>query len=189
VPVPDPLDYHSTLPIVRRPSGVRASALVFAMTVIVASVAVGLSACSSDPEGALDCDPGPKPTPSAPPTSRGDTIGWLGLRYGKLRFHSVSRDSSGVSVNYGTPRPIDPCSGVGYSFPITVLTASRRPETRRRLQRRLGAGVRVKHGIRYGCRRAHGPARIAVLTATLRIEIINGECGALLRASRALRLT
>ncbi len=113
----------------------------------------------------------------------------LGPRYGKLRFHSVDRSRRPlVVVNYGDPRPPDPGSGDWWHFSLTVTTAPRRQETRRRLQRSLGAGVPVALGTRYGCRKPHGPVRIAVLTAAKRLEITASDCRDLLRASRKLRL-
>jgi hypothetical protein len=94
-----------------------------------------------------------------------------------------------VVVNYGDPRPPDPGSGDAWHFSLTVTTAPRRQDTRHRLQRTLGTGMPVKLGTRYGCRQRRGPTRIAVLTATKRLELAGSECGDLLRASRELQLT
>ncbi len=154
--------------------------------VIVVLLVLAVAACGdSDP---IFDDP-QKPARTRPPAHDAQKIAWLGRRHGDLRFHSVDRHVRPlVRVNYGEPTPPDPGSGDTWHFALTVTTAPRRPQTRRRLQRSLGAGVPANLGIRYGCRHSTGPMRIAILTATRRYEIAGGECSALLRASRELRL-
>jgi hypothetical protein len=148
-----------------------------------ASVVAGIAACGAELE-----DP-PEPARTQTPARSAGKVAWLGPRFGELRFHSVARGPRRVVVvNYGDPRPPDPGSGDWWHFPLTVSTAPRRPQTRGRLQRSLGAGKAARLGTRYGCRRADGPARVAVLTATRRLEITGVECPDLLRASRRLRL-
>jgi hypothetical protein len=151
----------------------------------VASLVAG---CGTD-LGSGSEDP-PKPARTKTPAQLAENIAWLGSRYGEMRFHSVDRSRRPVVVvNYGDPRPPDPGSGDWWHFSLTVTTAPRRPETRRRLQRSLGAGVAVRLGTRYGCRELRGPARIALLTVTKRLEITGIACRELLRASRQLRLS
>lgn len=150
----------------------------------IASLVAGCGA-----ELASESEDPPKPARTKTPVQFAESIAWLGPRYGKLRFHSVDRSRRPlVVVNYGDPRPPDPGSGDWWHFSLSVTTAPRRQETRRRLERSLGAGVPVSLGRRYGCREPHGPARIAVLTATKRLEITGSDCRELLRASRKLRL-
>jgi hypothetical protein len=152
-----------------------------------AGIASLVAGCGAD-LGSESADP-PKPARTQTPVQFPGSIAWLGPRLGKLRFHSVDRSRRPlVVVNYGDPRPPDPGSGDWWHFALTVTTAPRRQETRRRLQRSLGAGVPVRLGTQYGCRQAHGPARIAVLTASNRVEITGSDCRDLLRASRNLRL-
>ena len=147
-------------------------------------VAIGVSACDS-----VTDDGPPKPGRTSPPSASDGNIAWLGARYGELRFHSVDEHlRPALLVNYGDPTPPDPGSGDVWHFPLQVMTAPRRAETRQRLQRSLGAGGLTKLGTRYGCRRPHGPRRVAVLTETRRIEISGRDCPDLLRASRHLRL-
>jgi hypothetical protein len=150
------------------------------MAGLVAGCGADLGSQSEDPS---------RPARTPTPAQFAESIAWLGPRYGKLRFHSVDRSRRPlVVVNYGDPRPPDPGSGERWHFSLTVTTAPRRQQTRRRLQRSLAAGVPVALGTRYGCRQPHGPARIAVLTATKRVEITGSDCRDLLRASRSLRL-
>lgn len=146
-----------------------------------------VAGCGAD-AGPEPDDPA-KPARTHTPAQFTESIAWLGPRYGDLRFHSVDRSLRPlVVVNYGDPRPPDPGSGDWWHFSLTVTTAPRRQETRRRLQRSLGAGAPVALGTRYGCRQPRGPARIAVLTATKRFEITGDDCRDLLRASRYLRV-
>lgn len=151
-------------------------------------VALGFSACGD--ELALEFDHPPKPQRTQPPTHIEEKVGWLGERYGDLRFHSVDqRRRPSIVVRYGDPSPPDPGSGDDWHFPLTVSTTPRRQTTKRRLQRSLGTGVPVQLGTTYGCRRADAPRRVAVLTATMRIEISGGDCSQLLGASRELSIT
>ena len=154
---------------------------------VAAGVASVLAGCGA--ELGSEAEAPRKPTRTQTPVHFADSTAWLGPLYGKLRFHSVRRSRRPlVVVNYGDPRPHDPGSGDGWRFSLTVTTAPRRGETRRRLQRVLGAGVPAPLGTRYGCRHAHAPARIAVLTATKRLEITGRDCRHLIRASRHLQL-
>ena len=162
----------------------RTTALLGARAAVVGALALsGCGGFSSDFE-----DP-PKPAKTAPPTRSDITTAWLGPRFRTMRFHRVERHPrTGVSVYYGEPRPPDPGSGDIWRFPLTISTAPRRPQTRQRLRRSLGAGVNTKLGTRYGCRRAGDPRRVSVLTATVRIEITGVDCPDLIKASRQLRL-
>lgn len=154
---------------------------------VVAAVVLGNILDSAVSEQLQACDPGPKPARTPPPSDRGATpVAWLGPQYLGLRFHSVSYGRL-AQVNYGNPMVRDACSGSGYHFDISVLTAVRRPETRRRLRRSLGAGVPTRLGTRYGCRRSENP-RIALLTPSMRIEVIGITCDQSIAASRQLRL-
>jgi hypothetical protein len=148
---------------------------------------LGLSACGDSP--ALDQPEVPKPARTPPPTRAGEQIAWVGLRYSGLRFHSVQRAGRGpvFAVHYGEPLEVDTGSGREWHFALTVVTAPRREETRRRVRRSLGAGVPVRRGTRYGCRRPGDRARIVVLTATQRFELTGGSCATILRASQDLR--
>lgn len=165
--------------------GVRALRTAGAVVVVVPTVLACETVTQHDP---------PKPARTSPPAHFDEKIAWLGQRYassryGNLRFHSVDRHRRPmVFVNYGEQTPPDPGRGDVWHFAMTVTTAPRRPQTRRRLQRSLGPGVPVKLGTRYGCRRSGGPRRIAVLTATLRFEIGGSDCRDLLRASHQLQL-
>lgn len=144
-----------------------------------------LSACG-DSDLAFD-DP-PRPARTGPPAHDQQKLAWLGPRHGDLRFHSVDRSTRHrVVVNYGEPTPPDPGSGDTWHFALTVATAPRGRQTRRRLQRSLGAGVPSHLGIRYGCRHSSPPLRVVVLTADRRYEITGRNCSDLLRAGRALR--
>lgn len=159
------------------------AAAAFVVVVVVVGIVALDSAVSEQSE---TCDPGPKPARTRPPSDRGATpVAWLGPQYLGLRFHSVSYRRL-AQVNYGNPMVRDACSGSGYHFDISVLTAARRPETRRRLRRSLGAGVPTRLGTRYGCR-SENP-RIALLRATMRIEVIGITCDQSIAASRQLRL-
>lgn len=164
------------------PNGV--SRRVLLRAAVASLVAIGVGACDSV------SDDGPPKRARTPPPSQGDgNIAWVGARYGDLRFCSVDEHPrSALFVNYGEPTPPDPGSGDVWHFPLQVMTAPRRADTGRRLQRSLGTGVVTKRGIRFGCRRSQGPQRVAVLTATQRIEITGSDCPGLLRASRQLRL-
>ena len=93
-----------------------------------------------------------------------------------------------LPIRLGERAPPDPGSGDVWHFALTVSTAPRRRTTKRRLQRTLGTGVPVPLGTRYGCRYADAPRRVAVLTATVRIEITGLDCSQLLAASRELTL-
>ena len=176
---------------VRRPALTAASAIA-AFVVVGLGLGVGVGVGSiiavySDSEVQKACDAGPKPKRTQPPDSRGGTsVAWLGPQYGGLRFHSVSYGRV-ARVNYGEPTARDPCSGSGYSFDVSVLTAPRRPETRRRLRQSLGAGVPATVGTRYGCRRSDNP-RIALLRTTVRIEVMATTCDQSIAAGRKLRL-
>lgn len=155
---------------------------------VVVVVVLGILALDSATSGQSEaCDPGLKPARTQPPSQRGATpVAWLGPQYNGLRFHSVSYGRP-VEVNYGDPMVRDACSGSGYHFNISVLTAPRRAETRRRLRRALGPGVPTTLGTRYGCRRSDNP-RIALLRATIRIEVIGMTCEESIAAARSLRL-
>lgn len=166
------------------PNGVGRRSWVLLRAAAAVVVAIGVGACDS----VTDDDP-PKPVRTPPPSPSDGNIAWLGARYGDLRFHSVDKHlRPALFVNYGDPTPPDPGSGDVWHFPLQVMTAPRRAETRRRLQRSLGSGVVTKLGVRYGCRRSQGPQRVGVLTATQRIEITGRGCPDLLRASRHLKL-
>lgn len=167
----------------RRPALIAASAVA---ALVVVGLGVGsIIAVYSDSEVQKACDAGPKPKRTQPPESRGGTsVAWLGPLYGGLRFHSVSYGRV-ARVNYGEPTAHDPCSGSGYSFDMSVLTARRRPETRRRLRQSLGAGVPASIGTRYGCQRSDNP-RIALLRTTVRIEVMATTCDQSIAASRKL---
>lgn len=168
-------------------SAVRLLAIIIAAVIAALGVVVGaIIVVYSDSEVQKACDAGPEPKRTPPPSNRGTRVAWLGPQYSGLRFHSVSYGRL-ARVNYGKPTARDPCSGSGYSFDISVLTAPRRPETRRRLQRSLGAGVPAAVGARYGCRRSDNP-RIALLGATVRIEVTGATCEESIAASRELRL-
>jgi len=153
---------------------------------VVAVVVVAIVALDSLSDGPDLCDPGPKPARTAPPSEIGVPVAWLGPQYRGLRFHSVIYRRP-VEVNYGEPVTGESCASGGYFFEIRVLSAPRRPQTRRRLRRSLGAGVPATLGTRYGCRRSAWP-RIAVLRATIRIEVIGRRCEESITASRSLRL-
>lgn len=161
-------------------------ASVAAACVVVAVVLGIIVLDSAVGDRSDECDPGPMPARTPPPADRGATpVAWLGPQHLGLRFHSVSYRRL-AQVNYGNPIVRDACSGSGYHFDISVLTAARRPETRRRLRRSLGAGVPTRLGTRYGCRRSANP-RIALLRATIRIEVIGITCDQSIAASRQLR--
>lgn len=147
----------------------------------------GLAACGD--QLALDLNDPPRPQRTQPPTQLEAKIAWLGPRFGQLRFHSVDRHPPPlIFVRYGEPTPPDPGSGDVWHFALTVSTAPRRQTTARRLRRTLGTGVPVQLGTRYGCRHADAPRRVAVLTATVRIEITRLDCSQLLAASRKLTI-
>lgn len=149
-------------------------------------VVAGIIALDSLSDGPDLCDPGPKPARTPPPSQRAVPVAWLGPQYSGLRFHSVTYRRA-VEINYGEPVTGESCASGGYFFELRVLTAPRRPETRRRLRRSLGAGVPTTLGTRYGCRRSEWP-RIAILRATMRIEVIGRTCEQSIAASRGLRL-
>jgi len=170
-------------PSARRANGVDSSSWVLLRAAAAVAIAIGVGGC----ESVTDADP-PEPARTPPPSQSDGNIAWLGARYGDLGFHSVDQHlRPAVFVNYGDPTPPDPGSGDVWHFPLQVMTAPRRAETRRRLQRSLGAGIMTKLGISYGCRHPQRPRRVAVLTATQRIEITGRDCPDLLRASRHLR--
>lgn len=160
--------------------------LAIIIVAVIAALGVGVGVLYSDSDVQKACDAGPEPKRTPPPSSRGTRVAWLGPQYSGMRFHSVSYGRL-ARVNYGKPTARDPCSGSGYSFDMSVLTAPRRPETRRRLRRSLGAGVPARVGTRYGCRRSDNP-RIALLGATVRIEVTGATCQESIAASRELRL-
>ena len=162
--------------------------IIASVVAAVVVVAVGvLIAAYSDSEVRKACKVAPEPKRTPPPSHRDSRpVAWLGPQYGGLRFHSVSYGRV-ARVNYGEPTARDPCSGSGYSFDISVLTAPRRPETRRRLRRSLGVGVPATVGTRYGCQRSDNP-RIALLRTTVRIEVMGTTCHQSIAASRKLRL-
>lgn len=161
-------------------------ASVAAVSIAVVVVLVGIVLDSFSDEHSELCDPGPKPARTPPPSERAVPVAWLGSQYSGLRFHSAIYRRP-VEVNYGEPVTGESCASGGYFFAISVLTAPRRPETRRRLRRSLGPGVRTTRGTRYGCRRSESP-RIALLSATIRIEVIGTTCRESIAASRSLRL-
>ena len=169
-------------------SAVRLLALIVASAiaalVVVALGLAGFVALYSNDE--VTCDAGPKPKRTPPPARRSTSVAWLGPQYNGLRFHSVSYGRP-ARVNYGEPRALDACSGYGYSFDMSVLTAPRRPETRRRLRRARGPGVRTTRGMRYGCRRSDNP-RIALIDKRLRVEVMANTCAESIAASRHVRL-
>ena len=170
------------------PNGVDSSSWVLLRAATAVAIAISVGGCQSV-TGADPPEPARTPPRTPPPSQSDGNIAWLGVRYGDLGFHSVDKDLRPVVVvNYGDPTLPDRGSGDVWHFPLQVLAAPRRAETRRRLQRFLGAGVVTKLGISYGCRHPQDLDALPVLTATHRIEITGRDCPDLLRASRQLRL-